>query len=148
MAYITFYEKPGCGGNAKQKELLLAAGHTLNVKNLLTEPWTRESLLAFLSPLPVPQWFNRSAPMVRDGRVNPDDIDAESAINLLLWYPLLVRRPLMESSEQRKVGFVPEEVDAWVGLAGQSATEDEFGCQGNTGQCAGHHHDSADSCRP
>ena len=62
MAHITFYEKPGCGGNAKQKGLLLSAGHTLDVKNLLAEEWTREGLLAFLAPLPVPHWFNRAAP--------------------------------------------------------------------------------------
>ena len=55
MAHITFYEKPGCGGNAKQKALLLSAGHTLDVKNLLAEEWTKESLLAFLAPLPVPR---------------------------------------------------------------------------------------------
>ncbi|MDR1888225.1 MAG: hypothetical protein LBQ81_02395 [Zoogloeaceae bacterium] len=141
MAHIIFYEKPGCRGNARQKALLLGAGHELEVKNLLTEPWTRERLLAFLSPLPVSQWFNRSAPMVRDGRVDPDNIEAELAIALMLTQPLLVRRPLMESAGQRKAGFVWEEVDAWVGLAGQYATEDELGCQGNAGQCAGHPHE-------
>jgi nitrogenase-associated protein len=144
MARVTFYEKPGCGGNAKQKALLRAAGHELEVKSLLTEAWTRESLLAFLSPLPVPQWFNRSAPMVKDGRVDPDNIDAEHAIALLLQHPLLVRRPLMEAAGVRRVGFVLEEVDAWLGLAGQSASEAELGCQGNT-LCSGHHHDEKEN---
>lgn len=145
MAYIVFYEKPGCGGNARQKALLRAAGHELEVKNLLAEPWTRERLFAFLSPLPVPQWFNRSAPMIKEGRVDPDDIDAEHAIALMLTHPLLIRRPLMEAAGQRKVGFVLEEVDAWVGLAGQDATQDELGCQGNAAQCAGHHHETEDA---
>ena len=35
MAKIIFYEKPGCGGNARQKALLLASGHELEVRNLL-----------------------------------------------------------------------------------------------------------------
>lgn len=139
MAHITFYEKPGCDGNAKQKALLLSAGHTLDVKNLLAEAWTKESLLAFLAPLPVPHWFNRAAPMVKEGQVDPDSIDADSAIALMLDHPLLVRRPLMESAGVRHVGFVLEEVEAWVGLAGQSASEDELGCQGNQHQCNGHH---------
>lgn len=141
MAHITFYEKPGCGGNAKQKGLLLSAGHTLDVKNLLAEEWTRESLLAFLAPLPVPHWFNRSAPMIKDGRIDPDSIDAESAIALMLEHPILIRRPLMQAAGLHHVGFVLEEVDAWVGLAGQSASEDELGCQGNQHQCSGHHHE-------
>ena len=142
MAHIIFYEKLGCGGNAKQKALLLAAGHELEIKSLLAEAWTRESLLAFLSPLPVSQWFNLSAPRIKSGQINLEQIDAESALPLLLAEPLLIRRPLMESAGQRKVGFVLEEVDAWVGLAGQYATEDELGCQGNAGQCAGHQHDA------
>ncbi len=144
MAHITFYEKPGCGGNAKQKALLISAGHTLDVKDLLAEEWTKESLLAFLSPLPVPHWFNRAAPMIKDGKVDPDTIDADSAIALMLDHPLLVRRPLMASGEGRMVGFVLEDVDAWVGLAGQSATDDELGCQGNQHQCSGHHHENGD----
>ena len=144
MAHVIFYEKPGCGGNAKQKALLLSAGHTLDVKNLLAEEWTRESLLAFLAPLPVPHWFNRAAPMVKEGTVDPDSIDADSAIALMLDHPLLVRRPLMESAGVRHVGFVLEEVEAWVGLAGQSASEDELGCQGNQHQCNGHHHADGD----
>lgn len=44
MATLTFYEKPGCQGNARQKALLRAAGHQLHVRNLLTEPWTPERL--------------------------------------------------------------------------------------------------------
>jgi nitrogenase-associated protein len=139
MAHITFYEKPGCGGNARQKALLLAAGHTLEVKNLLTEPWTRERLLAFLSPLPVPEWFNRTAPMIKEGRVNPDQINADEALTLLLQYPLLVRRPLMQTANTHHVGFAQEAVDAWIGLAGQRADEAELGCQGNEHLCNGHH---------
>ena len=62
MTTLIFYEKPGCGGNAKQRALLEAAGHQLERRNLLTEPWTRERLLAFLAPLPVRDWFNRAHP--------------------------------------------------------------------------------------
>lgn len=45
MATAIFWEKPGCQGNARQKEILLASGHELDVRDLLTEPWT-ESCLA------------------------------------------------------------------------------------------------------
>ena len=47
MANVTFYEKPGCRNNTKQKILLLAAGHNLEAKSLLTEPWTPETLRPF-----------------------------------------------------------------------------------------------------
>jgi nitrogenase-associated protein len=58
MAQVTFYEKPGCINNTKQKALLLAAGHQLDVHNLLTTPWTPETLRPFLAARPVKEWFN------------------------------------------------------------------------------------------
>jgi nitrogenase-associated protein len=118
MAHLRFYEKPGCGGNARQRALLEAAGHTLERHNLLTEPWTRERLLQFLAPLPVPQWFNRAAPRVKGGEIVPESMDADSALAALLAEPLLLRRPLMERADgARLVGFDTAEVERFVGLA-------------------------------
>jgi nitrogenase-associated protein len=131
MAHILFYEKPGCSGNARQKALLKTAGHTLDTRNLLTENWTRERLLDFLAPLPVPEWFNRTAPKIKAGEIDPDNIDAPTALRLLLDDPLLVRRPLMESGGRRHVGFVPEAVDAWIGLNGLRADAADLACQGS-----------------
>ena len=121
MSHIIFYEKPGCGGNARQKALLQAAGHTLQVRNLLAWPWTAEALLEFLGPLPVPQWFNRAAPRVKSGEVLPEALSAGEALALLLAEPLLIRRPLMRSGDTRLVGFDPAAVDAAWGLQAQDA---------------------------
>ena len=41
---ITFYEKPGCGGNSRQKNALVGLGHILDVKNLLAEKWEKGEL--------------------------------------------------------------------------------------------------------
>lgn len=116
MAHVLFWEKPGCGGNARQKALLHAAGHTLEVRDLLRWPWTRESLQAFLAPLPVAQWFNRAAPRLKRGEVLPEALDADAALALLLSEPLLIRRPLMQVGNARSVGFDAGVVDAWIGL--------------------------------
>jgi len=116
MATVTFFEKPGCAGNAKQKALLEAAGHTVHARSLLAEPWTAERLLAYLAPLPVTEWFNESAPAVRDGEIVPKRLDGEQAMALLLDNPLLIRRPLMEVDDTRMVGFDTFAVDSWIGL--------------------------------
>ena len=121
MTHITFYEKPGCGGNARQKALLLAAGHTLDVRSLLAAPWTAEALLAFLAPLPVAEWFNRAAPRLKSGEVVPEQLSAEAAMALLLAEPLLIRRPLMEAAGHRLVGFDPQQVDGLWGLTAEGA---------------------------
>jgi nitrogenase-associated protein len=116
MTTVLFWEKPGCVNNTRQKRLLEDAGHALEVCNLLTEPWTAETLRPFFGSLPVADWFNRSAPAVKDGSVIPESLDEETAMTLLLGDPLLIRRPLMQVGETRRVGFVPADVAAWIGL--------------------------------
>jgi nitrogenase-associated protein len=122
MTHIIFYEKPGCGGNAKQRALLEAAGHTLERRSLLDAAWTAQSLLAFLQPLPVHQWFNRAAPRIKHGEVVPESLHAEAALALLLAEPLLIRRPLMQRPDgARLVGFDTAEVERFVGLEATTA---------------------------
>lgn len=139
MAHITFFEKPGCGGNARQRAALLAAGHTLEVRSLLAEAWTAERLLAYLTPLPVCEWFNRAAPRVKSGEVQPEQLGPDHALMLLLGEPLLIRRPLMTNAADgsHHVGFDTAAVHAWIGLApaatGRASLE---GCASPTEHCA------------
>ena len=139
MVHIVFFEKSGCGGNARQRTALQAAGHTLDRRNLLTTLWTRQSLLDFLAPLPVPDWFNRAAPRVKSGDVQPDTLAADAALALLLGEPLLIRRPLMQRTDNnsRHVGFDNAAVDAWVGLGTNPASSSSLeGCASPTERCA------------
>lgn len=116
MADVIFWEKPGCGGNARQKARLRAAGHVVVERDLLGEPWSEASLLAFLDPLPVAAWFNRAAPRVKAGEIVPEALSREDALAALLAEPLLIRRPLMRVGDERRVGFDETAVDAWIGL--------------------------------
>lgn len=116
MAKVVFYEKPGCGGNARQKLLLQQSGHELEVRDLLTTPWTKATLRSFFGARPVSQWFNASAPRVKSGEVRPDELDADAALALMLAEPLLIRRPLLECDGRREAGFETELIDAWLGL--------------------------------
>ncbi len=116
MATVIFYEKPGCINNTKQKALLKAAGHEVVSHNLLTESWTAERLRSFFGELPVAEWFNRSAPQIKSGEVVPEQLDAEGALTLMLKEPLLIRRPLIQISDRREIGFDMELIDSWIGL--------------------------------
>lgn len=149
MATITFYEKPGCKGNLRQKTLLAAAGHTVQAKNLKTEPWTAERLLAFIGQLPVSRWFNPAAPAIKSGEIVPENLGFEHALQLLLENPLLIRRPLMEVGEQRMVGFDTAAVDAWIGLNDVELPEGNIeacvhGPEGH-GSCGSHEHEEEES---
>ncbi|MFG1191223.1 ArsC/Spx/MgsR family protein [Xanthobacter flavus] len=121
MAHVTFWEKPGCGTNARQKLALANAGHTLDVRSLLTEPWTAERLKAFFGATPVVTWFNPAAPKVKSGEVKPEAVEAEAAIALMLAEPLLIRRPLVEVEGARCAGFDREPVTSLLRPAAPGA---------------------------
>lgn len=116
MARIIFYEKPGCANNTKQKAMLAAAGHEVIARNLLTEVWTPQRLLAFFGERPVADWFNRAAPRVKSGELIPEQLDANTALQLILQEPLLIRRPLIEAEGQKKIGFEQGLIHKWLGL--------------------------------
>ena len=99
MTHLVFFEKPGCGGNTRQ----------------------------------------RAAPRVKSGEVQPDTLDAEGALALLLQEPLLIRRPLMKrcDNDSCHVGFETAAVDAWIGLGTNPALAQTLeGCASPTEHCA------------
>ncbi len=116
MADVIFYEKPGCGGNARQKALLIASGHHVDVRSLLTEPWTAVRLIQFLEGRPLREWFNAASPRLKSGEIDPDKLTREAALALMLQDPLLIRRPLIQVGDRREAGFDRAKVDAWIGL--------------------------------
>ncbi|MDX2215658.1 MAG: ArsC/Spx/MgsR family protein [Oculatellaceae cyanobacterium bins.114] len=123
MSTVIFYEKPGCVNNTKQKTLLLLAGHTLEIHNLLIEPWTRDRLYRFFHQLPVTEWFNRTAPQIKSGEIVPKHLNAETALTLMLQNPILIRRPLLQVGDRCEVGFNVEQIDQWIGLSAVHALQ-------------------------
>lgn len=119
MAKVIFYEKPGCSTNARQKRLLEAAGHELEARSLLAEPWTADRLEAFFRGLPVPAWFNPAAPGIKSGAVNPGEFSGPQALALMLDEPLFIRRPLIEVEGARCAGFDGPLVQGLIGPAAE-----------------------------
>ena len=116
MAKIIFWEKPGCKGNSRQKEILLASGHELEVRDLLSESWSEESLARFFGNRPVAEWFNMTNPQVKAGEIIPAEVSREQALAMMVAEPLLIVRPLMQVGEERLAGFQTDQVHNWVGL--------------------------------
>lgn len=128
MATVIFYEKPGCFNNAQQKRLLVEAGHRVLARNLLTENWTAERLRPFFGEHPVSEWFNRSAPVVRNGDVVLEELSEAEALKLMVEEPLLIRRPLMQVGERCEMGFDLRRVNGWIGLAAPTDRSDLEQC--------------------
>lgn len=116
MSQLVFYEKPGCIGNQQQKALLRALGCDLDVRDLLREAWTSEKLKSYFGNTPVKQWFNQSAPLVKSGDVDIENISGKDALNLMLEEPLLICRPLLELQGLKQSGFVEGPVLDFLGV--------------------------------
>ncbi|WP_024512237.1 ArsC/Spx/MgsR family protein [Bradyrhizobium sp. ARR65] len=136
MTTIIFYQKPGCATNARQMQALNAAGHNVIAKDISQQPWCEDELRSFFGDTPVASWFNRAAGRVKSGEINPDTCDAASAIALMLAYPLLIRRPLIDADGARCAGCDREPA---LSLLAGSTRNDLQGCsrEGTGAQCPG-----------
>ncbi|WP_373073131.1 ArsC/Spx/MgsR family protein [Sulfurimonas sp.] len=102
---IVFYEKPGCAGNARQKKLLKQCGYELDVKDILSNPWTTEELQSFFYGLDKTEIVNESAPDIKNGILKLEKITKDDLIFKMLETPILIKRPLMIFGENKLCGF-------------------------------------------
>lgn len=114
--FLEFYEKPGCGANARQKAKLQAVGCTLAVKDLLKTKFDHSELLSFFGQKPLNEWFNMSAPQIKDGSVNPENINEDEAIAMMIKEPILIKRPLIKKGDIKISGFDTLEIKEKLGL--------------------------------
>lgn len=92
---LEFFGKPNCLTNIRQRKMLKTAGVELIEYDLLKTSWTESGLFAFLSDLPVSEWFNLSAPAVKTGELVPTSMTATEALKAMCANPILIRRPLL-----------------------------------------------------
>lgn len=131
MATIIVYQKPGCANSARQIQALKTAGHDVVVKDILKQPWHADELRGFFRNMPVNSWFNRAAPRIKSGEVNPDALDAASALALMVGDPLLIRRPLIDIDGARSAGRDREPALSLIG----GKTQDDLEVCLHEGHC-------------
>ena len=98
---IIFYEKRGCSGNARQKELLKKHGISFETRSLLDTPWTKESLSAFFENLTPQKMLNPFAPQVKEGRFDVNAYSKKALIEKMI-EEVLAANP--KSVEEFKAG--------------------------------------------
>jgi nitrogenase-associated protein len=100
-----FYEKPGCQGNKRQKELLTQHSITYETRNMLEIPWTKELLEEFFVGLTQRQIVNEAAPKIKKGEIDLDAISKDELIAMMCSDPILIKRPLIEIGAVKICGF-------------------------------------------
>ena len=108
---VVFYEKTGCQGNKRQKELLSTYGVEFEVRSLLDTKWDKATLETFFKGLSVTQIINPFAPQLKDKTFKPQNYTKEEMIEKMLKEPLLIKRPLIEVGEEKLCGFDIEKLN-------------------------------------
>jgi len=105
LKHVIFYEKTGCSGTKRQKELLQQHGISLEVRSLLDTPWNAPTLKAFFEGLTPSEMLNPFAPQLKDGSFSLAGYTKESLIEKMVQEPLLIRRPLLQIGDVKLCGF-------------------------------------------
>lgn len=113
---IVFYEKPGCLGNKKQKELLKENGLELEVKSILDTKWDKKTLESFFIGLEKHEIVNESAPKIKKGEIDLNSITKEQLIYKMISDPILIKRPLIIAGESNICGFDIEKLNESLNL--------------------------------
>lgn len=115
MAFIQFYEKPGCINGEKQKSILIEAGNTLECVNILEHPWSREELAPFFIENDPVLIMNYTAPAIKKGEIVPENLLYAEAVALMIENPILIKRPLIRVDGMSIQGFMDERLTPYLG---------------------------------
>lgn len=105
MTKVVFYEKPGCAAASLQRSLLEAAGHEVETRNVLTEAWSAPLLRPYFGETPVRDWFDADSPRVVSGEVDPDRVNPQAALTMMILDPALIRQPLVKTGGHCRAGL-------------------------------------------
>ncbi len=114
---VVFYEKKGCGGNARQKELLKNEGVEFEVKDILNVVWTKDLLESFFKELSVENIFNMSALKIKNNALDITVLSKDEAIELMIKEPILIKRPLLEINQEKVCGFDIDKINALLNIS-------------------------------
>lgn len=131
---VTFYEKPGCLGNKKQKEVLKANGVDFKVKSMLDTKWDKQTLESFFENLEKEEIVNESAPKIKRGEIDLNSITKEQLIYKMINDPILIKRPLIIVGDRKICGFNIVKLNEALNL--KIDTNKEIGtCQSSSDSC-------------
>jgi nitrogenase-associated protein len=126
MAFIQFFEKPGCINGEKQKNILIKAGNILECVNILAHSWSREELALFIAVKDPTLIMNYTAPAIKKGEIIPANLSYDEAVTLMIENPLLIKRPLIRVDGMSVQGFTDERLTPYLGS--WDGTDDVITC--------------------
>ena len=108
---IIFYEKTGCAGNQRQKQVLEKNALSYQTRSLLDTPWTKETLEPFFQGLNKSAMINQFAPKIKNNELDIENYTKEELIELMCQEPILIKRPLLQIGSSYLCGFDIEQIN-------------------------------------
>jgi arsenate reductase (glutaredoxin) len=115
MAAITVYQKKTCGTCKKALQYLDDQGVQYSACDILSTPPTRKILEQHIDEDNVAAFLNSRSAIYREKGMKNNLPDKQTAINLMLEDPNLIKRPLIIKGKNVLFGFKQADVDAAIG---------------------------------
>jgi arsenate reductase (glutaredoxin) len=115
VAFIQFFEKPGCINGEKQKRILIDAGNVVECVNILEYSWNREELAHFFAVNEPSLIMNLTAPAIKKGEIIPAKLQYDEAVSLMIENPILIKRPLIRVDGLSIQGFTNKRLTPYLG---------------------------------
>lgn len=131
---VTFYEKTGCLGNKRQKEVLKANGVEFEVKSMLDTKWDKTTLESFFEDLEKEQIVNETAPKIKSGEIDVASLTKEQLIYKMISDPILIKRPLIIVGDTKICGFDIPKLNSALNL--KLDTKKEIGTCQSSDSCS------------
>jgi arsenate reductase len=102
MSQIVIYEKPTCTTCRNVHQVLKNSGVDFNTVNYYLEPLNAKKLKELISKMKIhPQeLFRKREQIYKDLKLDEKEVSEEEAIKLMIKYPDLLQRPIVEKGNQ------------------------------------------------
>ncbi len=116
MAKVTFYWKPKCKTSREVKKFLEDRGHELDLRDLEDYPPPRSLLETHIDAKNVKAYLNTRSTAYREHGLKDDPPTKKGAIELMMRFPGLIKRPISVSGKIAVFGNDIEELKEFDNL--------------------------------
>lgn len=112
MAKITVYEKPTCTTCRKVTKALIESGVDFEKVNYFIDPFSKTRLKSLLKKMKMKpsELLRKSEKIYKELKIKDKNFSEDQILNLIVKYPDLVQRPIIEKGSKAILARPPERI--------------------------------------
>lgn len=113
MSKITVYEKPTCTTCRKAAKILIDNGVDFDKVNYYVKPFSKSKLQLLLKKMNMKpsEILRKKEKIYKDLKLDEKNYSEEQVLDLMIKYPDLVQRPIVEKGEKAILARPPEKIN-------------------------------------